>query len=182
MASAVGVGIDVAKDKVDIATSDGVTHQVVRQSARELAALARKLAKMQVHRVVVEASGGYEADVLIALHEQGLPVVLVQPGRARSFARGIGKLAKTDAIDAWVLSRMALVGVDDTPLWQPLPADTQRLRALVHRRLQLVRQIDAETKRKRGASGFALESIERSLAFHRTERATIEAEINTLIA
>jgi transposase len=69
------------------------------------------LADGWVTRVVLQASGGYERLALTALHAAGLAVVLVEPARARHFARGLGKRAKTDAIDAAVLARMAEVPV-----------------------------------------------------------------------
>ena len=72
-----------------------------------------------VHRVVLEASRGYEAAALAWLHAEGFSVVLVEPLRARQFARGIGRRAKTDAIDARVLAAMATVAVDHCPPWEP---------------------------------------------------------------
>ncbi len=82
--------------------------------------LAGALAGVAARRVVLVASGGYERLTLTALHAAGLPVVLVEPARARHFARGLGRRARTDAIDAAVLARMAEVAVGDNPLWEPL--------------------------------------------------------------
>lgn len=182
MASALGIGIDVSKDKVDVATSDGSWLATFEQTPRGLIDLAEAVAERAPHRVVVEASGGYERPVLAAVHAVGAAVVLIQPGRARSFARAIQKLAKTDRIDAMVLARMALVAVDDTALWTPLDADTEALQGLVLRRQQIVAHIDTEQKRLRAATGPVRGSIERSLAFARGERDAIEDEMDLLLA
>ncbi|MCB9743064.1 MAG: transposase [Alphaproteobacteria bacterium] len=119
MASSVGVGIDVSKAKLDYATSDGALQGVLLRTPEGLLNLVRELEQLDVHRVVLEASGGYERLVLEVLHAAGLPVVLIQPMRARHFARALGRRAKTDAIDALVLARMARLAVDEHPLWRP---------------------------------------------------------------
>lgn len=182
MASRIGIGIDVSKDKVDVASSDGGVLGTWEQTPEELAALAEELVELGPYRVILEASGGYERDALATLHAAGLPVVLVQPRRARSFAKAIGKLAKTDAIDAQVLARMALVAVEDAPLWTPLGSELAELRQLVSRRDHLVKHLDAERKRLRGADGFARESLERSISFVREEKKRVEQRIDQLIA
>lgn len=182
MASVVGIGIDVAKAKVDVASSDGQLALEVPRTAEGLSGLCEALAEFEVHRVVLEASGGYEADVLAALHAAGLPVVLVQPVRARALAKGLGRRAKTDAIDAQVLAWMARFAVDGDPLWQPKPAELAELHGLVFRRKQLVDIIDAETKRRRGATTAARASIERLLAVLHEEKKEVERAINALVA
>lgn len=177
----IGIGIDVSKDKVDVASSDGRWSEVFPQTDAGRHQLSQKIAAMVPHRVVLEASGGYEHAMLIALVTENVPVVLVQPGRARHFAKAIGQLAKTDAIDAQVLAQMALVGVEATPLWQPLDENVSSLRGLVGRRQQLVLQRDNEKKRRRGATNAVLESIERLLCFLKTELQAIEKQIMVLL-
>jgi transposase len=103
------VGIDIAKLKLDLARSDST---VVATFANDLAGIAELLASLKdvaatVATIVVEATGGLERPLLEALLDEKLPVALVNPGQVRSFARGIGKLAKTDAIDAFVLMEYA---------------------------------------------------------------------------
>lgn len=181
MASGLGIGIDVAKDKIDVASSDGRLSEVVPQTPEALAALARRLAELEPLRVLLEASGGYEADVLMALHDAELPILLIEPSRARDYARGVGQRAKTDAIDARVLADMSLSLIDRSPLWKPVSSEVGALRQLVHRRHQLLVQLDAETKRRRGANDWVLASLERSRAFHKAELAEVEAEIRRLI-
>lgn len=182
MASSVGVGIDVSKAKVDYATSDGGFSGVVPRTAEGLLELARELEALEVSRVVLEASGGYERLVLEVLHAAGLPVVLIQPMRARHFARALGKRAKTDAIDALVLARMALLAVDDQPLWSPPTEGQALLRGLVDRRRQLLTLIDMETKRKRGAHEVVLVGITETLSFLKAKLSEVDRQISKLLS
>ncbi len=175
------IGIDVSKRTLDVADSTGQWAQTYPNTLEALRKIATKAATLRPHRILLEASGGYERLALIALQEAGLPVVLIQPNRARHFARAIGKLAKTDAIDAQVLARMALVVVDEVPLWRPRKEAEQQLRSLLQRRRQLVRHIDAERKWRRGACEPVQESIKRTVAFLKAEQEEIEGEIEDLV-
>ncbi len=159
---ACGIGIDVSKDKVDVASSDGAVRWTVGRTPAALRKLAEELAEGSAHRVVVEASGGYAQAVLVALYAAGTPVVLVQPARARSFAKALGRRAKTDRIDAAVLALMAVHAVGQTPLWEPLSDELATLRGLVFRRKQLVDFIDAETTRRRAGSARSRHELPRS--------------------
>ena len=134
MASSIGVGIDVSKDTLDFATSDGDLSRRVSNDAKGVAQIVSALRRRKVHRVLLEASGGYERDALVALFDAGLPVVLIQPVRARHFARALGCYAKTDAIDAAVLAKMARLAVDEVLLWEPTEEALADLKALVERR------------------------------------------------
>lgn len=181
MASA-GVGIDVSKDWLDVATTASAAPWRVRNCGAGLTKLREQLAEIDVHRVVLEASGGYEALALHALHEAGLAVVLVQPMRARHFARAIGRKAKTDAIDALVLAQMAKLAVDDTPLWEPVEEVIADLRALVERRQQLLALRDGEKKRLRFARDVVRPDIEAAVAALSAQVKDLEARIDVLVA
>jgi transposase len=101
-------------------------------------------------RIVVESTGGYERTLVTKLAEAGLPVVVVNPRRVRSFGQGMGILAKTDAIDARLL---ALFGEKAEPEVRPILQGRARLLAdLVARRRQLVSMIVAEKSRRETAS------------------------------
>ncbi len=178
---AIGIGVDVSKDKVDVASSDGKLNSSFPQTSQGFAALAKALERLDVHRIVIEASGGYERQVLYALAAARLPVVLIQPARARHFAKAMGRRAKTDAIDAVVLAEMAAVGVTRDPLWSPPSEHEAAMRELVHRRAQLVTIKDAEMKRRRGFHGESLTSVERMVKALEAEIRTIEKEIITLL-
>ena len=104
-ANALFVGIDVAKDKLDLARSDS---QEALRFANDPAGIARivgLLASARPAMIVVESTGGLERRLMEALLDAALPVALVHPGRVRFFAKGLGILSKTDRIDANVLLR-----------------------------------------------------------------------------
>ena len=177
-----GVGIDVSKQWLDVAsTSDGEVRRVAN-SVIGLDELRAWLGEESVHRVVLEASGGYEAAALAWLHAEGFSVVLVEPLRARQFARGMGRRAKTDAIDARVLARMATVAVDDCPLWEPMEEVLADLKALIERRRQLLMQRDAEKKRLRFARPVVRAELESAVADLSQRVAELTGAIEELLA
>jgi len=139
------VGIDVAKEQLQVALRpDGETWSVTndRPGLRDL---VKRLAVSKPALVVLEATAGMEMPVVAALAAAGLPVVAVNPRNAREFARATGRLAKTDVIDAHVLAQF---GEALKPPLRPLPdAATQELNALVTRRHQLVEMLTAEKNR-----------------------------------
>lgn len=145
------LGLDVAKDTVVLASEPpGVTGTFATEGDGLLALVAQCRAQ-PVTLVVVEATGGYEAPIVAALADAGLPVVIVNPRQVRDFAKALGRLAKTDAIDAQVL---ALFGARVRPEPRPLPAAaTQELQALVLRRRQLLEMLLAERQRHARSHG-----------------------------
>ena len=180
--ASVGVGIDVSKDWLDVATTTEGPAWRVRNNNAGLDKLLGQLVDLDVHRVVLEASGGYEALALHALHAAGQRVVLVQPMRARHFARALNRKAKTDAIDAQVLAHMAKLAVDETPLWEPVEEVIADLRALVERRQQLLALRDGEKKRLRFARDIVRADIEASVALLKSQIAGLEDRIDALVA
>jgi len=101
------VGIDVSKATLDAALRPGGESFNVSNSQRRIATLVKRLKKLCVSRIVLEASGGYEFAAACDLAAAGLPVAVVNPRQVRDFARATGRLAKTDAIDARVLAHFA---------------------------------------------------------------------------
>jgi transposase len=98
------VGIDVSKDKLDLAI-DGQSDVVTfANEAEGIASLIQRLQQLKPELIVVEATGGYERGVLHAALDATLPISRVQPGRVRHFARAQGLLAKSDGIDARLLA------------------------------------------------------------------------------
>jgi transposase len=100
-------GIDVSKDKLDLARSDREAAQSFPNDAAGVAAVVELLAGVgpSLAVVVVEATGGLERPLLEALLDAGLPAALVHPGRVRYFAKGLGVKHKNDPVDARVLMR-----------------------------------------------------------------------------
>jgi transposase len=144
---AVFVGIDVAKDRLDIHLLPMGEAFAVPRDGEGFAQLVARLTPLAPGLVVVEATGGFEITVAAALFGAGLPLAVVNPRRVRDFARALGILAKTDAIDAKVL---ALFAERVRPPVRPLPAaEASELAELVARRRQLIDMITAEGNRRR---------------------------------
>mgnify|MGYP003557109806 FL=1 len=151
-ALSVTVGIDVAKAHVDVCVLG--THSDVQRFANDVdghSALAAALQSLDVGLVVMEATGGYEAALACALQAVGLHVAVVHPRHARDFARSMGRLAKTDAVDARMLAEMAAVLVHREDLaryLRPVANECQQwLAALVTRRRQLLAMLGSERQR-----------------------------------
>src|SRR6202158_6102575 len=144
MTRGVFVGVDVSKDRLDVAFRPSGEKLIVPNDRRGITRLVRTISRFTPECVVLEASGGYERRLLERLAEEELPVALVNPRNIREFARDSGRLAKTDAIDAAVLAHFAEVM---KPELRRLPdPETRKLRALITRRNQLVRSDDGGTE------------------------------------
>ncbi|HEX8361598.1 MAG TPA: transposase [Longimicrobium sp.] len=158
------VGIDISKARLDVATR-GAAEQAwsLPYDAASLSALASRLVELAPTLVVMEATGGLETDVCVALAAHGLPVVVLNPRQVKEFARATGRLAKTDRIDAGVLAEFAQ---KLRPEVRPLPDERQRaLDALLARRRQLVDMIVAEKNRRLQAPRLIALEIAEHIAF-----------------
>src|SRR5271163_2276735 len=114
------VGIDVAKDHLDVCVRPSGETLRVKNDEEGVLALVAKLLEVQPTLVVLEATGGYEAPVVTAIAVNAIPVAVVNPRQVRDFAKSTGQLAKTDAIDAAVLARFAeAVRPEPRPLDSP---------------------------------------------------------------
>ena len=152
------IGIDVSKTWLDI--YDYPTGESWRSENTEhgIGKLIERLQSLQIERIVVEATGGYEAKLAERMVQDGLPVSRVNPGRVRRFAQGLNWLAKTDKIDAKVL---ALFGEKAQPRLLILPGEAEkRLSALIKRRKQVVDMLTAEQNHIELAEKEMLEYIE----------------------
>jgi transposase len=179
MSETVCVGIDVSKDKLDVADSGS---RKVKQYANDDAGIARLVKQMQKlapERIVMEATGGYETTVALALADAGLPVVVMNPRQIRDFAKSGNRLAKTDAIDALILAQF---GEERKPPVRPLPdGDLQELRALLVRREQLSGMLQSERTRLPKASGKVQENIREMIAHLQQQIAQLDDDLNDLI-
>jgi len=177
------VGIDVAKDHLDLAirfeSGEGETRRF-DNSSNGIGHLKELLAEVDPERVVLEATGGYERPVSAALAAAGLPVAVVNPRQTRDFARATGRLAKTDEIDARVL---ALFGERIQPEIRPAPSEDQEVfSALVARRRQLQKMKTAEENRLGTALSEAVRSdIEEHLSFLDERLAETEHQIEEAV-
>jgi transposase len=138
----ISVGIDVAKATLQVAVWPGAESWEVPNAPGGLEGLVARLGALGPTVIVLEATGGYETAVVASLTAAELPVVVANPRQVRAFARAMGRLAKTDAIDAGVLAEF---GAKVQPTPRPLPdAQTRELQALIVRRQQLVEMRVAE--------------------------------------
>jgi transposase len=176
---AIIVGIDVSKDRLDVAIRpDGEVFAVAR-SAAGLDELAERLGGAVVKVVAVEATGGFETVVAASLTAAGLPVALVNPGQVRAFAHAIGQRAKTDRIDAGVIAHFAEA---TDPRVRPLPdEETLALADLVARRRQIIHMIVAEGQREKRAGGPMKKRIQRLLEVLRKELSDIDRDIDEAV-
>jgi transposase len=139
------VGLDVSKAEIAIATWPKGEAWTSATTPDALEQLITRLVGLHPELVVVEATGGYERAVVAAGVAAGLPIAIVNPRQVRAFAKAMGQIAKTDALDARVL---ALFAARVRPAARPLPdADTQALAALIARRRQLQDMLVAERQR-----------------------------------
>jgi len=179
---ALTVGLDVAKDTLEVAI--GVTDAcfTVPNEPTGFDELLIKLAGAAVALVVVEATGGWEAAVVCALQAHGYAVAVVNPRQARDFARSMGQLAKTDSIDALLLAQLGEVidrHAERSKFVKAIPdAQQQELAALVTRRAQLVAMMAMENNRLRLAHDRAKRSIQRIIAALRAELQSTDKDMN----
>jgi transposase len=160
LASSVFVGVDVAKETLEIAIRPSDDHWSLPHTEAGLTDLVSRLQPLAPALVVLEATGGYEATAAATLALAGLPVAVVNPRQVRDFARSLGRLAKTDTLDAAVLARFAEAV---RPVPRPLPDEAhQALTALATRRRQLVEMLITERHRLR----LARPAVQRNLREH----------------
>ncbi len=177
---AIVVGIDVSKDRLDVAVRPTGEVFVVGRDADGLDSLIARLLPLAPTAIAVEATGGYETVVAASLAAAGLPVVVVNPAQIRGFAQALGRRAKSDPIDAAVIAHF----VEATkPQIRPLPDEETRLLAdLVARRRQIVAMIGAERQRqKRLANRRLQKSIARLLAALQKELSSLESDIDETV-
>jgi transposase len=143
--SSCSVGVDVSKHSLDVDAHPSPAILKTTNDVDGVAKLLRHLGELTVDRVVIEATGGYERLVVRALQAQGYFVCVINPRQARDFAKAIGKLAKTDPIDAATLARF---GTDIRPARTAAVTAVQEMRgALVARRRQLLHMRTEEMNR-----------------------------------
>jgi len=174
------VGIDVAKDRLDVAVRPSGEAFVVERNAAGLEVLVARLRELSPYLVALEATGGYETVVAAGLAGAALPVVVVNPAQVRAFAKALGQRAKTDPIDAAVIAHFAQA---TRPEPRPLPDEaTQLLADLVARRRQIIEMIGAERQReKRVTIAHLRKSIARLIKTLEKELASLDTDIDDAV-
>jgi transposase len=179
-AAPVFVGIDVAKDRLDVHLRPSGKAFAVGRDGADLAVLVERLAELAPALVVLEATGGFEVTVAAALGAARLPLAVVNPRQIRDFARATGRLAKTDRLDAEAIARFA-EAIRPEP--RPLPdAAARALGELVARRRQLVAMIGSESQRRRQLREPKLvRRVEAHLAWLQKELSEIETDLDDAV-
>ena len=174
-------GIDVSKAHLDAAVAGGPVRRFANTPAG-IAALLEWLESQDLGQVVYEPTGGYELPLAQALGQAGLPGRRAHPNRVRAYAQACGLLAKTDRLDAQILSRYgAAFDCPEHP--QPEEPAQRELRDLLRRREQLVRQRVGEQNRlDKGLSSGAAASTRRHIAWLEGEISHLDAEYQALLS
>jgi transposase len=155
------VGVDISKSDLDVFILPNTKYMRFKNDASGIKKLLAKIQLFSNILVVMESTGGYEAPLAYALAEAGISVSVVNPRQIRDFAKALGKLAKTDRIDAEII---ALFASKMEPKTQITYGKEQRILSEHNaRRSQLIKMITMEKNRLDKASPQQRESIERVL-------------------
>jgi transposase len=171
------IGIDVAKDRLDVCVRPSGESFVVARNGAGIEDLAERLKRLAPRIVAIEATGGFETVVAAGLAAAGVPLLIVNPAQVRAFAQALGRRAKTDPIDAAVIAHF-IEATKAQP--RPLPDETTRLLAdLVTRRRQIIDMMIAEGQRHRRLANKRLKSsIARLRKAMEKELAEIDRELD----
>jgi transposase len=175
------IGIDMAKTRFEWTVHGQPSSQGASNDPAGFETLLSDLRQRRVGLIVIEATGGLEHALATVLLHVGLPVAVVNPRAAREFARSMGHLAKTDAIDALALAHYAhtlahkadQAGVQLTPL----PAQLESLQVMVLRRKQLLDMRTAEINRRGGAMRVLRKSIDAVMKTLEQQIAALDSDI-----
>lgn len=173
----IAVGIDVSKDRLDVAVRPGGEVFAVERNASGVDRLIERMRVLAPTIIALEATGGFETVVAAALAAAALPIVVVNPAQIRAFAKALGQRAKTDPIDAAVIAHFAEA---TKPEPRPLADEATRLLAdLVARRRQIIEMIAAESQREKRIGVPRLrKSIRRVIGMLEKELAELDGDID----
>ncbi len=173
------IGIDISKDRLDIA--DSITRETWQAANDEsgIKGLVERLTPLNPVLIVMEATGGLEILLASALVAGRLPVAVVNPRQVRDFAKATGKLAKTDAIDARVLTHFA--GAVRPEVRKVKDEEALELSALVTRRRQLVGMLATEKTRLQQAPKWIRKDIKDHIQSLKKRLSKIDRELSKTI-
>ena len=179
MATSNYVGIDVSKDRLDVAVLGENQEKQVDNTREGINELVKWMVELEPELIVVEATGGYQRAVVEGLFQAGLTVAVVNPIRVRQFARACGLLAKTDKLDAQVL---AVFGQKVPPRRYEGKSEAEKqLSALLVRRKQVEEMLEAEQNRLRTISPGVRGSVERIIACLKEEKKLLDEQIQQFL-
>jgi transposase len=173
------VGIDVSKAQLEVAIRPSGERISVSNDEDGHQKLVQRLRSIGPQRIIVEPTGGFELALVQALVAAQLPVIVVNARQMRQFAQAVGRLAKTDKIDADVIAHFAEA---IQPEFRELPGEEQRkLEALITRRRQLVDMRSSELKRKQTAPKVVHPNLELVIAFLTEQIDDVDGDLKKLI-
>lgn len=174
------VGIDVSKAHLDVYALHGQQRQQFSNDTQGIAELAAWLSALpQQVAVICEATGGYEQAMARHLHELGYPVSIVNPRPVRDLAKGLGKLAKTDALDAEMIARYGTVVQPAATVFASTVEE--ELKSWVSRRQQLVEMLTAEKNRRQQLRpGLAQDEVSEHIEWLKERIQAIDEKIQQL--
>ena len=173
------VGVDVSSASLEVHVLPSGEHWSCGTAEASLDELASRLIGLSPSKVVMEATGGLERPVAGVLMASGLPAAVVNPRQVRDFAKSIGRLAKTDRLDAQVI---ALFAERVQPEIRPLPSEEhQELEALLGRRRQIVQMITAEKNRQTRAARSVCARIDLHLDWLKRELKALDNDLSDMI-
>lgn len=172
------VGVDVSKETLDIALGKNGEYKVIRNNLKAIRKFVSSHSPEDIALVVVESTGGLEQKLLEELASASIPVALVNPSRARNFARSTGQYAKTDQLDARILAEYG--EKVELRLYRVPSADERRLSDLTTRRSQLLEMIVAEKNRYQAMPRLQ-EKLQKHLDWLQEELEETNTEINELL-
>lgn len=176
LGSSVYVGIDVSKASLDIAVRPSGEHWQVENTSEGIASLVAKLQSLTQVSIVLEATGGYETAVAVSMSVVKLPVAVINPRQAREFAKSLGRLAKTDKIDASVLAHFG-EAIHPEPRVMP-DEQTMLLQAALVRRRQIVEMMAAEKNRLHTAHKTIQPRLKEHITWLEAERDELDKELH----
>lgn len=173
------VGVDVSKDTLDVAARPRQQAGSFRNTETGINGAVTYLKKLAPVLVVMEATGGLEMSLAAALGVVGIPVAVVNPRQVRDYAKSMGKLAKTDKIDAQVMADFAAaVHPEPRPLTD---SQSQELKDILTRRSQLNEMITAEKNRLFRSRGSVSDHIKSHIAWLEQELDDMNSSLHCFI-
>lgn len=173
------IGVDVSKKLLDVAFGRDSNIKQFANDKDGFSLLIAELKSLDITIVAFESSGGYEKSLFCALVEHKIPTATLNPKQVRDFAKALGILAKTDRLDAKVISHFAEV---TAPVADKIPTETEvTLEGLVRRRRQLIDMKIMEQNRLENVSIKIRKRIDKSISFLQTQIKEIEKELDTIL-
>ena len=175
------VGIDVSQHKLDVAVSGQSTVHTLPYAKAGLRRVLSLVKQADAALVCLEATGGLERTLVDFLQAQGIDVAVVNPRQIRDFARAMGRLAKTDAIDARTIAQFGqMMQPRITP---PVTPAARKLSALTARRRQVLHMLVQEQNRLRTVSDKEIRRlIRQAIRFYEKQRDALSEQLQQLIA